>query len=147
MSIILMLLPASRTLMVTLSCGGMILLLVFLDNRISFQGDVCHQALFILIDAHEIRETGNVEYLSVMLAQPVDGQRTMCCAGTGQQPDDQRDPGAIDVIYVAKIEDDHCRVLCLGLLISGSEGRFNSSVDLTVQINDDGVFEMEHRCS
>src|SRR3954468_21726892 len=48
-------------------------------------------------DPHEVRQPGDLEDLAVVVAEPPGAHLDPVGAGARQQPDDERDPGAVDV--------------------------------------------------
>src|SRR5688572_19287059 len=65
-----------------------------------------HGAVFVVGDGHEVRQSRDLEDLAVMVGQPECLNLHAVRAGLGQQPDNQRDAGAVDVLRALEVEDD-----------------------------------------
>src|SRR5215210_4215388 len=63
-------------------------------------------ALFVVGDGHEVGQPGDLEDLAVVVRQPECLHLNTLRAGLGQEPDDQRNTGAVDVVGVREIEGD-----------------------------------------
>src|SRR3954452_1896423 len=63
-------------------------------------------ARFVVGDGHEVRQSGDLEDLAVVVRQPVCLHFDPVGTGLGQEPDDQRDSRAVDVGGALEVEDD-----------------------------------------
>ncbi len=57
-------------------------------------------------NTHEIDQPGDVEDLHIMFAQATGEQAAICFARSREQADNQSDACAVDVINIAKVEQD-----------------------------------------
>ena len=60
-------------------------------------------------DVHEVRQAGDPEDLAVVRRQADGPDAATVAPGVGQQADDQRDAGAVDVADIAEVEGQPCR--------------------------------------
>ncbi len=74
-------------------------------------------ARLVRVNAHKVGQARNMEDLDVVLTESTGEQLLMDFACAGQQPHNQRNPGAVDVVHVAEIEQDDVGSLALGFCI------------------------------
>src|SRR6266511_4368034 len=76
-----------------------------------------HGALFVVRDGHEVGQPGDLEDLAVVVRQSECLHLDTVRAGLGEEPDDQRNTGAVYVVGVLEVEDDRAGATARGLCI------------------------------
>src|SRR5687767_9953360 len=97
------------------------------------------RAVLVGVDPHEVAQAGDGEDLAVVLAEPEGAHRAVLLAGPGQEPDDQGDPGRVDVVDRGEVEHDRGRVVLDGPLVGGEQGLVGTEVDLAAQVDHPGA--------
>src|SRR5436190_24310247 len=94
-----------------------------------------HGAVFVVGDRHEVGQARDLEDLAVVARQPERPDFDATLAGIGQQPDDQRDSRAVDVVGALEVERDRDRAavlsahVCLVQCGLGGRGHVPRQVD------------------
>src|SRR5215210_2315057 len=94
-----------------------------------------HGAVLVGVDGQEVGQAGDLEDLAVVRGQAVGADLDAGGAAAGQQPDDQRDAGGVDVARALEVEDDGVGALAGGLLPGGVQRRLGAAVDVARQVD------------
>src|SRR5215210_4928582 len=92
-------------------------------------------ALLVVGDGHEVGQPGDFEDLAVVVRQPECLDFDPVLAGLGQEPDDQRDAGAVDVVGVREVEGDRGGSAGAGFGICLVQGLLGGRVDVPRQVD------------
>src|SRR4051794_2232271 len=74
-----------------------------------------------------------------MLRQPLRDDLAVVTPRLGQEPDDERDAGRIDVVDLDEVEDDAARIPGEDLATGGRDRRVGRPVDIAAEVDPDGV--------
>jgi hypothetical protein len=100
--------------------------------------------LFVLEDAHEVREAGDVEDLHVVLREAAGQHTPLRSARLRQQAHYQGYARGVDVVHPLEVEQDDLRVPLLGFVVGGVESFPGEAVDLAVKVHDGATGLLAH---
>src|SRR5919108_2968700 len=88
-----------------------------------------------VFDPHEVRQARDLEDLAVVVRESAGGHLDPARAGIREQPDDQRDARAVDVVRAGEVQDDRVRVAG-GLLVGARERSLRARIYVADQVED-----------
>src|SRR5215212_1349158 len=95
-------------------------------------------ALLVVSDRHEVRQARDLEDLAVVVGQPECGDLDVARPRLGQQPDDHRDSGAVDVVRPGEVQDDWSAA-GRGLVVAALQCRLGARIDVAGEVDDRNV--------
>src|SRR5215204_3179371 len=107
---------------------------------------VAYGALFVVGDTHEVGQPGDLEDLAVVVRQPECLDFDPVLAGLGQEPDDQRNTGAVDVVGALEVEGDRGGAAGRGLRIGLVQSLLGGRVDVPRQVYNGQPVAPAHGC-
>src|SRR4051794_19364460 len=94
-----------------------------------------HGAVFVVGDRHEVGQPRDLEDLPVVARQPERPHFDAALAGIGQQPNDQRDSGAVDVVGSLEVERDRNRAAFRSARVGIVQGGLGGRVHVPHQVD------------
>src|SRR5579859_620409 len=103
-------------------------------------GELADGAVEIGKELDEVRQPGDVEDLAVVRGQPARDDLPAFGPGPGEDADDERDAGGVDVVHRGEVEHDGARAGTFGdrPLVRGGQDRGGGAVDLAGKLDDGG---------
>ena len=91
------------------------------------------------MDAHEIHQTGDLEYLKVVVAQAEYTQFSVGLTRLGEQTDNQGDACTVHIADIVEVQHNDFCVFLDCFLIRRVQSGFCKTVDLSFEIDDGGI--------
>src|SRR5215213_1090829 len=92
-------------------------------------------AVLVVSDRHEVRQPRDLEDLAVVVGQPARGDLDVARPRLCQQPHDQGDAGAVDVVGSGEVQDDGSATGGR-LVVAALERRLGPRVDVAGEVED-----------
>src|SRR5579875_2102568 len=105
---------------------------------------ISQRARLIREHAYKIAQACDLEDLLIMVAQAARGESTVGLTSAFQQANNQRDPGAIDIVHLAEIQQDHLWLLTHCFIIRRVQHIFSECIHLAPQIENGNVRLVSH---
>src|SRR3954452_20017043 len=106
-----------------------------------------HGAVFVVGDRHEVGQPRDLEDLAVVARQPERPDFDAGLAGIGQQPDDQRDTRAVDVVGALEVQCDRDRAALDSVRVCLVQGILGGRIHVADEVDHRYAIALANSCA